>query len=497
MTERANQRPRLRVAEQLRVVLYLRVSKPGEKSIADQEKVGRREVAELGGVVVGVFSDKMSASRYRRVHDRPGFIKTQDYISAGGAEMLWTFASNRAARDLDDYVPLRRLCIETGTLWRYGGRTYDLSKAADRRAANADAVRAEEFGDDQSEAINRGIQEALKDGQPHGRLARGFRIVRDPVTGERLGRELIPAQAKVIRRAVDIVLAPGWDGNLSAVAREINPAWAKAGGRGVFDLRTLGKLLTNPTYAGKRTSFGEIVRDGTWDGVIDFDEHQRLVAILKAEGRKTHRGTAPTHLVSYRATCGKILEDGQRCGQGVSVKNPYTPARPNGVPTYRCPHGHVSAPVVLVEDHVEDVLLGLFERPQTAAKLAAVDETTEAAIDRELATIDELTRDRDQFVKDAARTRMSAVAVATYVEQVESDIREAKARLAALHSAADPLLTDLAGPGARGRWARYPLLRKREIIGRSLDVRILPVRGPRTLKNPGVEIYPMGSLARQ
>lgn len=99
-----------------RVVIYARKSGPGDKSVADQQRVGRRDVETIGGVVVATFTDNLSASRYRRVQDRPGFIETQNLISTGDADMLWTFAANRARRDLDDYVPLRRLCIDTGML---------------------------------------------------------------------------------------------------------------------------------------------------------------------------------------------------------------------------------------------------------------------------------------------------------------------------------------------------------------------------------------------
>ncbi|MFG1794257.1 recombinase family protein [Nocardia sp. NPDC049149] len=501
MTERvsAAKRARLRVAEQLRVVLYLRVSKPGEKSIGDQEKVARRDVAALGGVVVAVFSDKMSASRYRRVQDRPGFINTQDFISSGGADMLWTFASNRAARDLDDYVPLRRLCIQTGTLWRYGGKTLDLAKSADRRAANADALRAEEFSDDQSDAINRGIQEALQDGLPHGRLARGFRIIRDPDTGEPINREPIPEQATVIRRAAELVLDPAWSGSLSLVARQINPAWKAAGGRGVFDLRTLRKLLINPTYAGKRTYKGEIERDGTWEAILTFEQHQRLCAVLRDPSRRTHRGTAPTHLLSYIATCGATV-DGRVCGRPVSVKNPQK-ARPNAVPSYRCGKGHVSRPVELVERHVEELLLSLLEDPETQRKLIAKDEASRSAIDAELATIAELRANIAAYVKDAAKTRMSAQVVAAYVEPLEDDIAKAQARLKTLTSPIDPALEDLLRADVRATWfgsggrEGLSIERRRAAVRATMSVVILPMRSRGYPDDIGVEVEPLGALA--
>ena len=61
-----------------RWVLYVRKSGPGDKSVADQEKVGRRDIERIGGTVVAVFKDNLSASLYRRVQDRPGFIEASN-----------------------------------------------------------------------------------------------------------------------------------------------------------------------------------------------------------------------------------------------------------------------------------------------------------------------------------------------------------------------------------------------------------------------------------
>ncbi|WP_159840144.1 recombinase family protein [Nocardia sp. CY41] len=482
MTERvrAAKRARLETAAQLRAVIYARVSKPGEKSVKDQEKVGRRDLASIGVVVVAVFSDKLSASRYRRVQERPGFIETKDFISAGKAEMLWTFANNRAARDLDDYVPLRRLCIETGTLWRYGNRTYDLSKAADRRAANADALRAEEQSDDISENVNRGVQEALEEGKPHGKLPAGYRIIRDEETGKAINREPIPAQAEIIRLAAQRVLDHE---SLRSVSADLAPRWAAAKGKGTFDARSLRRLLINPTYAGMRTYYGKISGPGTWEPIITPDQHKRLRSALMHPQRVTSRSTEPVHLLSFIARCGV-------CQTHMQAKTP-SPGGPKTKPYYCCPQWHLSRAIERVDGHVEELLMQLFERPDTLALFAASATKDEISVEDELATIVQLRADIEAYVKDAARTRMSATAVSTYVEELERQIREAQGRIDAVAAAADPLVAESVGPNARSVWARRDLREKRDVIRRSIAVRINRVGSRGVHSEIGVEVRPL------
>ncbi|WP_157556800.1 recombinase family protein, partial [Nocardia acidivorans] len=474
---------RLEIAGQLRAVIYARVSKPGEKSVRDQEKVGRRDLAEIGVVVVAVFSDKMSASRYRRVDERPGFLQTKDFIRAGKADLLWTFAANRAHRDLDDYVPLRRLCIETGTLWRYGKRTLDLSKSADRRVANADAMRSEEQADDISDAVNRGIQEGLEEGKPHGRVPRGYRIIRDANSGKPIRREPIPEQARVIQEATRRLLAGE---SLRSVSTLLEPKWRAAGGTGVWTQTTVRALLLRPTYVGHRTYYGQSLQKGTWEGIITLEQHEALRALLTDPSRTKHKGTAPVHLVTWIALCGV-------CKQGMTAKGGR--GNPGRVPTVRCRDGHVSRSLELVEAHVEELLLQLLEDPDTARKLHTKDESDQAEIDADLALIKALEGEIETYVKDAAKTKMSAAAVAVYVEEKEREIRDAQARLDATVEEADPVLSAIVGPDARQKWKRADIHQKRDVLRAAMRVTIEPLGKGFWRDTIGVSCVPVKSLA--
>ncbi|MFC8531859.1 recombinase family protein [Nocardia sp. NPDC057227] len=461
----------------LRAVIYARVSKPGEKSVNDQEKVGRRDLAEIGAEVVAVFTDKQSASRYRRVELRPGFVKTQEFIRSGEADLLWSFAANRAHRDLDDYILLRRLCIETGTLWRYGRRTYDLSVAADRRATNADAVRAEEFGDDLSEAVLRGMREAREDGRAHGKLHRGYRIVRDATSGRPIRREAIPEQAAVIREAARRALQRE---SMYSITRDLEQRWRAAGGEGLWTPEQVRNLLVSPTIAALRTHEGKVIRDGKWEAIISVDDHEKLHAMLTDPSRRTHRGSDPAYWLSYIAVCGV-------CGKPLSPKKEL-PRRPKSVPQYRCITGHVSRAVDLVDSVVEPALLRLLGTREAQAKLSIPAEGAGPSLEDSLAEKARLQDGLLEWVREAARNGISAALVKAYEAEVNSKIAEIDARVRA--GAADPLLADLAGPGVEGRWELMGLLDRREVARAIVRVVVQPVRW--TKEPVGVEIYPAG-----
>lgn len=464
-----------------RWVLYTRKSGPGDKSPADQEKVGRRDIASIGGTVVAVFKDNLSASLYRRVQDRPGFGEAREAILSGEADALWTFAHNRGHRDLDDYVPLRRMCIDNRIPWRYGGRTYELWKAADRQAANSDAIRAEGQSDDISEAVNRGIQEALADGQAHGKIARGYRIVRDPDSGKPIRREPIPEQARLIREAAERVLAGE---TLRAVAADFVPSWKAVGGKGFVDQRVLRNMLLRPTYAGFRTYKGEIFREGTWEPILTVEQHEQLKVVLNDPSRRTHRGVEPAHLLSKIAVCGA-------CGEKLGARYPKQKGKPLPA-TYRCNNGHASRAIAEVDAHVTEFLMQLLERPDARALLMAEEELGQSSVDTDMALIEELEGQIKTYVRDAARTRMSAEVVAVYVEELQSQIGEARARVNAVTAQIDPLLRDSVGPDARRRWKGYTLLERRQLIRRNLSVTLMP----RSVvpSGPGVRVRPLRSL---
>src|SRR4051794_38227944 len=112
--------PRRSEAPALRAVIYTRVSSdPNDRgrSVSEQEAECRTVATHNGWQVVRVFSDNdRSASRYA-TKDRPEYRKLIGYVASGEADVLVTWESSRAQRDLDAYTKLRALCESAGVLW--------------------------------------------------------------------------------------------------------------------------------------------------------------------------------------------------------------------------------------------------------------------------------------------------------------------------------------------------------------------------------------------
>jgi DNA invertase Pin-like site-specific DNA recombinase len=121
-------------------VKYLRASQDASGrsiSVASQLDEGEEFFAEFDIQDGGVFTDNdLSASTYA-TENRPDYERALEEIRAARANLIWTFDPSRAQRDIEVYARLRRLLIEAGTFWAYGGRIYDMSNPEDRKATTA------------------------------------------------------------------------------------------------------------------------------------------------------------------------------------------------------------------------------------------------------------------------------------------------------------------------------------------------------------------------
>ncbi|SDC26043.1 recombinase family protein [Actinokineospora iranica] len=203
-------------------IKYLRASQDAlgrAISVRSQEDEGDEFFDEHGIVNGGTFYDNnLSASLYA-TQTRQNYERALEELKSGRVHLLWTFDSSRAQRDLEVYVKLRRICIETGALWAYGGRIYDMSDPADRKATARDAVEAEGASDTSSTHVRRGVRKRARSGKHAGPTPYGYRRQFDPDTGESLGLVIDPDHAKVMREMVDRVMASE---PLTTIAKDLN-----------------------------------------------------------------------------------------------------------------------------------------------------------------------------------------------------------------------------------------------------------------------------------
>src|SRR5215218_7664021 len=174
-----------------RAVIYTRVSSDPHdrgRSVDEQEQDCRAVCRHNGWDVARVFSDNdRSASRYA-TKTRPEHGKLIGFIESGGADVLVTWESSRAQRDLDAYTKLRRLCERHGILWSYQGRVYDMGESTDRFSTGLDALLAERESDETRKRVLRAVRANAEKGRPHGKLLFGYRREYDPVKSELIGQ---------------------------------------------------------------------------------------------------------------------------------------------------------------------------------------------------------------------------------------------------------------------------------------------------------------------
>ena len=119
----------------------------------------------------------------------------------------------------------------------------------------------------------------------------------------------------------------------------------------------------------------------------------------------------------------------------------------------------------------------------------------ETSVEEQLAFIADTRAEIDRYLKEAAKTRMSASAQAIYVEELEADIAKADALVKEMSVVVDPALLALAGPGGREEWESWDIAERRRVMRSVLRVRFMQVgRFGRTEGSIGIEVYPIGAL---
>lgn len=464
-----------------RVVVYCRVSedKRRGRSVSQQETELRAECADRGWTVVAVIVDNdVGASSFSK-GDRPGWRQVLAMVEAGEVDVIATWEGSRAQRDLEMYVKLRRLCIDSGVRWFYSDRLYDMSNWRDCRDTGRDAVDDEASSGQTSERIRRDVRAAALAGRPHGRVLYGYRRTYDPHTGDLTGQEpsetpvpgppgtvavLVCAlggavtpyttapEADVVRRVFSEYLAGK---GLKPIAEGLNADGIPTNMGLPWSDRRVADLIDNPSYAGRRHHHGTVMNEEAWSALIEPDTFDRAT-----KRREAHQGTRQkpnARLLSAVARCGV-------CGSRLAVH-----ARGETC-HYECraSAAHVGRRMERLDAFVTGALWARLGRPDVAATLAAAnapDPRVVAARARVVelrARLDEATA---QFTADDPAERITASTLARIESELVPRIAEAEREERRAHVPMD--IPDLPDDPALipGWWDRQPMDRRREIAG--------------------------------
>lgn len=453
-------------------IIYTRVSSDtaGGRSVAEQEKECRADCAREGLDVAYVLCDNdRGASRHSK-KSRPEYERIADVAKPG--DVLVTWEASRAQRDLEVYVKLRNLCAERGIRWRYGGSTHDLSTGEGRFRTGLDALLSENEAEKTRERVLRAHRANAESGLAHGRIAYGYRAVRDPSSGKITARVPDELEANVVRQIARRVLAGE---TLYSIAKDLNRRGiATPGTSSEWRASIMKQMMVRPTYAGLRSHHGSIT-EGEWEPIISVEEYATLTAILNSPERRTHRGAEPKYLLSGIAKCGV-------CDAPVHVlKN-------HGYPSYACSKGRcVSRTVAKSDEVVVDYVLTALSDKRVIQGLRQPDK-----VDMQ-GTLNEITIQNQRLEECADQVSSGEMAPAFGAKVADKIMAQIKELEAELHSTVrSPLLAKLAkmaGPNSREIWEMYTTMEQRELLrgfftvtinrtakGRSFDPRSVRAR---------------------
>ncbi|MGY1962558.1 recombinase family protein [Nocardia gipuzkoensis] len=495
----------------LDAIIQARVSKVGkhksERSPREQIAWGRAECARFGWTVRKVIDEgAVSATRHAR-KDRPGREELRRELAevarrkkrgqtSGGVLVNWS--SSRANRKVGDMAELRELCAEFGVYWYYGGVLYDMNDPDDRKRVAQDAVEDEHAPERNRLDAMRALAQNFTEGKPHGAESFGFRIVYK--RGKAVDRVPCPEYGPVVREMARRALAlepkhsigrwltlnevpvPGHDRSfpcpwcsvkdghrvIKKVDRRTCPC--PKGWRTQWDGDMVKRVLLREALAGLRVHVDEngnrLTVEGTWEGLISVEDHERLKVILHDPRQVYRRGSECKWLLSGIPRCwkcgGKVVGIGPREGH----KRCYI-CKPN-----RC----VRRNAELVEAVVQEVVLRRLEDPTLVQALTRTDEDALAA----LAEARALREAYEKWLSDAIDADLAPSDIAMYKAKKLPMIEAAEGRVQA--ATPMPHVAAAAGPDARAKWndpELTPLAAKRDIIRSLVSVTILSARGNR------------------
>ncbi|MDQ0283802.1 recombinase family protein [Rhodococcoides fascians] len=443
----------------MRAILYTRVSSDPSgrgRSVGEQEAECREVCAREGWDVAEVLTDNDTGASRWSGKNRPAYRDLERALQPG--DVLVTWEASRAQRDLKAYVQLRDLCAERGVLWSYSGRTYDLTRGDDRFTTGLDALLSEKEAEQTRERVLRGVRANAAAGKPHGKLPYGYRILRDPETGESMTRVPDEVTAPHVREIVRRLL----EGEaLYAICKDFDargipgPRPDREGNAVKWNPITMRKIAESPTYAALRVHKGAVTGPATWEPLISQDDHDAILALLSDPSRSSTTGRKPAWLLTGIALCGV-------CGGKVNR------AKNRGYDTYVCREGFcVTRRTTHVDKLVGEAVVRRLEKPDILELLNTT--STEGA--DALAESRSLRQRLDSFTDQAADGALSAAALARVEAKLLPQIAAAERRARSL--VLPPIVAAFAGPDARVKWDAADWEPKRALVRAVVKVELL------------------------
>ncbi len=444
-----------------RVVLYLRVSSDEQvlgHSLDSQSTALIAWAASEGWEVVAIYSDAgvSGTSVERRV-------EFQRMIAAGQAgtfDAILVLKFDRFARSLRDSTIYRELLRDLGIrlLSRMEPNVGDDTSTGFLMNGQADLYAAY-YSIALSENVTRGKATRAAKGLPLGDLPFGYVSI-----GAQEPPEIVSAEADQVRRCFREYAA----GNRSMA--ELAASLTLAGfhprskrGRAVFSKATLSGMLSNPTYVGDITRYGQVVGPGRHYAIIDRELWDAVQRARAERARKPQiygaRPKRPYLLsgIGSCATCGAPLWANTISG---GAHNYYRCASRQRGDT--CLDGRVGLRAESVEAHIHKLFSHVTLPGAWRSRVAELARTDAMRVD--------VNAERKHLNAKLARIRQGLIDGVLENDEAKTAMRDVEAALAALRPQnaeaveAGQVLTDV-----RELWPRMTDTERRDLVRLVLD----------------------------
>lgn len=467
---------------------YLRSSKGrGGRSVSteDQHKDNARAEQEHGPWTWGeAYADTGSASKYAR-KTRDDFdrlmadLESKEFGEAGTVLVLWEVS--RLARETGKGVAMVDAAEMGGYLIHVTSheRTYNPANYQDRHALISGINDAEKEARLLSARTLRGVNSALDDGKPHGKVPFGYKREHELIDGRHrpVRQYPDPVEAPLVQELFRRVL--GSRDKAPESIRSIALDWERRGivsrERGVaFRAQNLRHMLTRKAYIGVRVH-GDSERPGNWEALIDVETFEAVQRLLADPSRKSHTTSAVRHVLTGTLRCDV-------CGEAMTIsvgERAKSTGGHHGRAAYVCRRygclridkARTDAFLIGDAEH-PGVVLAYLSRPDVTAGLLATDNEGEVtAVRAQLSARKAALKEFEEA--EPARTLTESRERARSVELLETEIRELEGKERSL-TTPNPLVSMFkTGPGAAERWERTEVTAQRAIAALLLSPEVI------------------------
>jgi site-specific DNA recombinase len=457
----------------MRAAIYTRLSKDptGQQTATARQRDDCRALIARHGWEVAAEYEDVDLSAYRGV-PRPGYEALLAAIEAGEIDRVVAWKLDRLLRRPRDFEKLWELCEGAAAHIVTDKDSIDPSAPfAGTLVPRILSMVAEMESEGISVREQRKHEANAKAGKRSGGGHRPFGLTRD-------WSALVPAEADLIRAAVDRVLAGE---SMYAIAADWNARGVATPTGRTWTVQLVTSMLRSPRLAGLREHRGAIVAPGQWPAIVDPDKHERLRAII---ARRSTPAPAGRFLLSGLVACGV-------CGHTMYMRRRHKDkARFYGCEKVNggaCGHVHIVAEPL--EALVRDALLERLDSSEMMAALEAHNRQTVEAVDLDTLHADEA--GLEQLARDHYADRIIGRAEYLAVrDTLEQRIEAARRKVARVNGSGK--LGELAGFGSklRAAWDSEALSWQRAIVSTIVDkVTISPGRrGPNRFDTSRVSI---------